>query len=626
MTSAVIPFAPAPVDAASDREARIARLERRLSRELLARREAEAIAEAATHRLYRQGERMRLLADLALEANRSDDLDTILRAALRAIGSQTGWPVGHVQLVETDAEAMDWLQPSTLWLAPTDTDIEALQRATTPRRAQIGGGVPGQVLLQRGACSIESLASCPPERRRAASALGLHQGVGFPVLVGDEIAAVVEFFHDHGRGPDAETLAFLDQVGAVLGRVFERRRAERAAQEARARLEESLAAAEAASRAKTHLLAVASHEVRTPLNAVLGLAEVLARSPLDATQREHVDGVRQAGGMLLRLLSSVLDFARIESGATPLVPAAFNLADLAREVTGVWRGAATAAQLDLRLELSACPDPCWISADSGKIEQTLTNLVSNAIKFTPVGGKILVRVETTPGPSPTFRIVVEDTGAGVPAEDIERIFDPFQQAPLGREVGGAGLGLAICAANLRAMGGDIGYEPAPEQGSHFWFSFVAEAIDAQAEPAPLDALTDLPLRILAAEDNPANQRVLRLLLEQVGITPTLVEDGSAAVEAARSTPFDLILMDANMPRMDGPSAVEAIRALGIGADRTPIVMLTANVFEDDIRRYRAAGADGVLAKPLAVAELYAVLADVQNRVAGEAHGGLSGLT
>lgn len=125
MTSAVIPFSPAQVDAASDREARIARLERRLSRELLARREAEAIAEAATHRLYRQGERMRLLADLALEANRSDDLDTVLRAALRAIGSQTGWPVGHVQLVETDAEAMDWLQPTALWLAPPDTDIAA---------------------------------------------------------------------------------------------------------------------------------------------------------------------------------------------------------------------------------------------------------------------------------------------------------------------------------------------------------------------------------------------------------------------------------------------------------------------------------------------------------------------
>ncbi len=249
----------------------------------------------------------------------------------------------------------------------------------------------------------------------------------------------------------------------------------------------------------------------------------------------------------------------------------------------------------------------------GKIEQILVNLLSNAMKFSPHGSRIRLGIgaETHKG---GMRVAIEvcDQGPGVPEADRTRIFGAYEQTAEGRRVGGAGLGLAICAANVHALGGTIGVTDAQGGGSRFVLSFEVQPAEKAPEASPEDGVdveTWRPsLRILVAEDNAANQKVLAVLLRPLGLTPTFVGNGLEALEAVRAEAFDLILMDANMPVMDGATAARAIRALPQPVAHTPIHMVTANVFEEDRAGYLAAGADGVLAKPVVVAELYALIA------------------
>jgi CheY-like chemotaxis protein len=274
-------------------------------------------------------------------------------------------------------------------------------------------------------------------------------------------------------------------------------------------------------------------------------------------------------------------------------------------------------------DLDGLPAPCGLVADGGKVEQVLINLVSNALKFSPRGGQVVIRVSArggaVAGAGLAVKIEVIDQGPGVTVEDRERIFQVFEQTDAGRALGGAGLGLAICAGNLALMGGGIRVDDAPDGGAVFAASFEAPAcvlssVEAEAvEAQGLDA--ERPLRVLAAEDNAGNRHVLRALLEPLAISLTLVEDGAQALEALAAGPFDMVLMDANMPVMDGLTALRAIRASG---STIPVWMLTANVYEEDVSRYRAAGADGVVRKPIALEELFAALSDAAARVDGPA--------
>jgi CheY-like chemotaxis protein len=243
-----------------------------------------------------------------------------------------------------------------------------------------------------------------------------------------------------------------------------------------------------------------------------------------------------------------------------------------------------------------------------------------------VGGRIDVRLVRLGQDDAALRVRldVSDQGPGVPAADRERIFQPFEQTSVGREAGGAGLGLSICAGHAALLGGSIGVDAAPGGGARFWLEFPAEfaalehvTADPAPPPAPLapepdtliSALAGDPaaLRVLAAEDHPANRLVLQALLEPAGVAVTFAENGQDALDAVAGAGFDLVLMDANMPVMDGVSALRAIRALDGPAARTPVHMVTANVFEEDVRRYLEAGADGVVKKPIDVRELYALV-------------------
>jgi signal transduction histidine kinase/CheY-like chemotaxis protein len=386
-------------------------------------------------------------------------------------------------------------------------------------------------------------------------------------------------------------------------------------------------AAEAASRAKSDFLAVTSHEVRTPLNAVLGLAEALKSEPLTPRQAALVEGVMDAGAMLLRLLNGVLDVTRIESGKMALDIAPFDLNGCIETVVEIWRPRAAERAVTLTLRIDPVPGQHGLLSDRGKIEQVLVNFISNALKFTPAGGRIDVGLAGRPQTDGRFavRMEVADQGPGVPPDERARIFRPFEQTAAGREAGGAGLGLSICAGHAELLEGAIGVETAPGGGALFWLEFPVEfatLADVAPPPAPSppplapepEALAaahpadPAALRVLAAEDHPANRLVLQALLEPVGVAVSFVENGREALEAVMRGAYDLVLMDVNMPVMDGVSALVAIRELPGDLARTPVHMVTANVFEEDIRRYLEAGADGVLKKPIDVRELFALVA------------------
>jgi signal transduction histidine kinase/CheY-like chemotaxis protein len=602
----------------------LGRLERRLQRERAARLAAEAIVEGSTRELFVHAERLRLLETIAAACNLGQHPATALKTTLDQICSFTGWPVGHVYLRKRGRRAV--MASAKLWRALDGAGAVEFCEISENSTFSAGVGLPGRVMAGRAAIWVSDVTvdgNFP--RAEAAKRCGLRAAFAFPVLVGEEVAAVLEFFSYKAAEPDEAILRTMTQIGAQLGRVIERSRAETEAKVRNAKLMRSVkeaqaqrTAAEAANRAKSAFLAVTSHEVRTPLNAVLGLTEGLARTPLSAQQQTLVDGVLEAGGMLLRLLNAVLNLAQIEAGKMSAQLEAFDLRSTIDAVARVWGPRARELGVQLVTDLGALPHDCTVVSDKGKVEQTTINLLSNALKFSPADSQVVLAVGARRREGRYLvRVEVIDRGPGIAAADRTRIFQAFEQTDSGRQVGGTGLGLAICAGNMASLDGTIGHDTTDDGGSRFWFEFPAEAGNAGIGTVPTDvpdSKSDRPLRILAAEDNAANRQVLRVLLDPLGVELSLVEDGQAAVEAMQVGAFDMILMDANMPRMDGVTAVRAIRALGGQAELTPIFMLTANVFDSDVSRYHAAGVDGVLKKPIDVRELFAAVAGAAARV------------
>ncbi len=372
--------------------------------------------------------------------------------------------------------------------------------------------------------------------------------------------------------------------------------------------------AEAANTAKSTFLATMSHEIRTPLNGVLGMAQAMAADELTAVQRERLEVIRQSGESLLAVLNDVLDLSKIEAGKLELDEADFDLRDLARGAHAAFTAIANKQGLsfDLKIEPSALG---VYRGDPTRVRQILYNLISNALKFTEAG-EIRVLVARRGG---TLVFKVSDTGIGIAPEPLAKLFGRFEQADAStsRRYGGTGLGLAICRQLTELMGGEIGVESEIGKGAVFTFILpLARVGDSRAEslpvapPTPPDAaLTNETLKVLAAEDNEVNQLVLKTLLHQVGIDPVVVADGAEAIAAWEAETWDVILMDVQMPQVDGPTATREIRRreAATGRARTPIIALTANAMSHQVAEYREAGMDGFVAKPIEVGRLFAAL-------------------
>jgi signal transduction histidine kinase/ActR/RegA family two-component response regulator len=357
--------------------------------------------------------------------------------------------------------------------------------------------------------------------------------------------------------------------------------------------------AEVASAAKSDFLAVISHEIRTPMNAVISAANLLRRTRLDAEQREHVSMLLDAGDVLVGLLNDVLDFSKIEAGRMTLESAEMDLREKLASLRRLWEPKALANGVRLVVEIDPEAPRC-VRTDPLRFQQILFNLLSNAVKFTKEG-----RIEVGVGwdaEASRLTVQVADSGCGIPAERLAQVFDSFEQADAGttRRYGGTGLGLAISRRLAEIMGGTLTAESVEDQGSTFTLSLPVEAVDAAAPEKRRVAIGEGGLvgrSILAADDHEVNRRILSLLLQPHGCRLTLVENGAEAVETAAVERFDAILMDMQMPVMDGLEATRRIREGGANAD-TPILALTANAMDVHRAAWDEAGVAGFLTKPI----------------------------
>jgi signal transduction histidine kinase/ActR/RegA family two-component response regulator len=393
-------------------------------------------------------------------------------------------------------------------------------------------------------------------------------------------------------------------IGTLID-ITERKRVE-------AQLVEAKIAAENASRAKGDFLAMMSHEIRTPLNGVLGFAELLAATPLELHQIEYLQTIRESGSNLLHVLNDILDYSKIESGKLAIDYQPVDLRHLVESAVATFDAKAQAKQLGL-VGTVASDVPETVLIDGLRLRQVLTNLISNAVKFTE-RGEVRVAVERRGPPTASGRVPlrfsVADNGIGIEKDDLARLFEPFEQldVSMARRFGGTGLGLSIVHRLLALMGGKIHASSAPGVGTTFVVDIDLAATAPAAVSDRIEAPSDTgakPLALLLVDDHPVNRRLARLMLQRIGYEPDEAADGLGAVELSSRRDYDVILMDIQMPGMDGYEAAYRIRRI---SPRTQIIALTAHAMPSDRRRSEEAGMHAHLTKPVRLDELRQVLA------------------
>lgn len=390
--------------------------------------------------------------------------------------------------------------------------------------------------------------------------------------------------------------------------------------------------AAAANEAKSEFLATMSHEIRTPMNGVIGMADLLSKTPLNAEQSEYLNAIRSSGQNLVSIVNDILDLSKIEAHKMSLEKRMFNLPDLLQETSGLLQEQAQEKQLQFVTTLKT-DLPTFVIGDPIRIKQILLNLLSNAIKFTEKGRvEFSMGYKVVSGLEGQLQIVISDTGIGMTKEQLSRLFEPFTQAEAStyRKYGGTGLGLAITYRLLNMMEGTISVQSEERKGSQFFVSVPVRLMRAAAHHARERELVeeknenspvisgDYPLRILVAEDHPINQQLMKAVLHRLGYEAVFVENGLEVVESFKAADYDLVFMDVQMPHMDGISATRILRKELVGERAPVIVAMTANALRGDREKYLAAGMNDYLAKPVQLCQIEEMIMKWSRRLSGSA--------
>jgi PAS domain S-box-containing protein len=423
------------------------------------------------------------------------------------------------------------------------------------------------------------------------------------------------------RHYETRTRIIRDDAGKVL-EIHDVARDVTETRQMEADLREARDRAEAAAQAKSEFLANMSHELRTPLTSVVGFAGLLRDSgSLTPEDRRHVERISTGSEALLSVINDILDYSKLEAEALEMDVEPFHPWDLAHGAADLMETQRAAKGLDLTVEVDPSA-PAMLLGDQGRLRQVTLNFLSNAMKFTSEGA---VRLAVGGGEQPDgrwrLRVAVSDTGMGVEPDKLDTLFERFTQADQSttRNFGGTGLGLAISKRLIAAMGGEIGADSTPGEGSTFWFEVPLTVTDAEDRAEEIEAVApERTARILIADDAPANRELVMAILTQLGAVADAVADGAEAVEAVSTGFYDLVLMDMHMPVMDGLEATRRIRALDGDLGRLPIIALTANVQADQVKTCLDAGMDGHVGKPINVAELARAVASWLGRRHGDA--------
>jgi PAS domain S-box-containing protein len=563
---------------------------------------------SAEEALRKNAALVELLEAAAVAANEAESVDEALRTCLELVWAHTGWPIGHAYLVSRSEDSGVEATSPGIWHMEDQERFRAFVEVTEGKGSPVSVGPPGGALTSKMPVWVTDITSDPRQPRyREAKEVGIKSTIAFPVMVGDDVVAVLEFYTTSVEEPDPDLLEAVHKLGIQLGRVVERTRSKED-------LEKAKGEAEAASRYKSEFLANMSHEVRTPMNGVIGMTGLLLDSDLSPHQRDYAETIRISGENLLTIINDILDFSKIEAGKLELETIDFDLRTTVEEGLGLFAERAHNKSLELT-HLMNYDVPAALRGDPGRLTQVLSNLLGNAIKFTEEGEVVLrVSLADDGAEEAVVRFSMIDTGIGMTQEQQARLFESFTQADASttRRYGGTGLGLTISKRLLEMMGGKMGVESEAGVGSTFWFEVPFARQPEGLLTVPTPGLDLDGLRVLIVDDNATNREILHLQVTYWGMKNEIAEHGAQALRmlgdaTQRGEAYDLVILDMHMPQMDGMQLAKAIKE-DPNLSSTRLVLLTSMGMLGDAKQARRAGISVYLTKPVKQSLLYDAIA------------------